>query len=419
MNYFVRRPFDVPQKLHTPYDVYINKDVYRREFLKASGIASVSAAIPGFLSGCGGDASDEEIEQAGKYEHSPAMQQAFYKTQSPAIPQKTVEIKTLEQQPVHPALPTAIPQVTTTKTEPAPIDSKTAKTTEPVAVAKTTSVLVAPKPVVPPPVVPDPRTSEESVNRGGIKRNTEFEYGRPETAKRAALEFTNFYEFSGAKSSWQLVGKFKPLPWQVVVNGECMKPQTFDIDDIIRKFPLEERAYRHRCVETWAMCVPWIGFPLHKLLKTVEPKASAKYVRFESFHRPDEAPGFNSSPNYPWPYLEGLRIEEAMNELTLLTTGMFGEPLAKQNGAPIRIVCPWKYGFKCIKSIVKITLTSSKTPTFWTSMAPREYKFTANVDPTVSHPRWSQRSEWMLGTRERFPTKKYNGYGRWVGELYR
>ncbi|MDA1016244.1 MAG: protein-methionine-sulfoxide reductase catalytic subunit MsrP [Planctomycetota bacterium] len=418
MNYFVRRPFDLPQKLHTPYDVYINKEVYRREFLKAAGIGGVAAAMPGFLSGCGGDATDAEIEQAGQYEHSPAMQQAFSKTRAPSVEvvQKTIDLG--PQQPVQPipVQPNPIPPIVV-DTNPRPVDPGTTKTAEPVTVA--TAPIPAPPKPAPKPVVPETPPQPENVNRGGIRRNPEFEYERPETPKRAALEFTNFYEFSGAKSSWQLVGRFKPLPWQVEVSGECMKPKTFDIDDIIRKFPLEERAYRHRCVETWAMCVPWIGFPLNKLLKLVEPKASANFVRFESFHRPDEAPGFSNSPEYPWPYIEGLRLEEAMNDLTLLTTGMFGEPLAKQNGAPIRIVTPWKYGFKCIKSIVKITLTSDKPPSFWTSMAPREYKFTANVDPSVSHPRWSQRMETMLGTGKKYPTKKYNGYGKWVGELYR
>lgn len=249
-------------------------------------------------------------------------------------------------------------------------------------------------------------------------RNEEFEYGRAETAAREAAEYTNFYEFSTAKDSWQHVGKFQPLPWTLEVAGLCAKPRTFDLDELYNDFDLEERAYRHRCVETWAMCVPWTGFPLHKLLAKVEPLPSATFVEFETFNRPAEAPGIAGYPDFPWPYREGLTMAEAANELTFLTTGIYGEALPKQHGAPIRIVIPWKYGFKSGKSIVRITLTDQQPATFWNTYNPREYAFEANVEPEVPHPRWSQARERMLGTGETFDTVKFNGYGDYVAKLY-
>jgi sulfoxide reductase catalytic subunit YedY len=198
------------------------------------------------------------------------------------------------------------------------------------------------------------------------------------------------------------------------------------MDDVYKRFSLEERDYRHRCVETWAMCVPWTGFPLADLLKLVEPKKSAKYVAFETFERPKEAPYQAQSSQYPWPYQEGLTIGEAMNELTLLATGLYGEPMPKQNGAPIRLVVPWKYGFKGTKSIVKIRLTDKKPPTFWTTVNAAEYAFEANVEPDVPHPRWSQKTEWMLGSKlspfdegDRYDSVIYNGYGDYVAKLYK
>ncbi|MBS0206750.1 MAG: protein-methionine-sulfoxide reductase catalytic subunit MsrP [Planctomycetes bacterium] len=249
------------------------------------------------------------------------------------------------------------------------------------------------------------------------ERNQAFTYGRDETVQEQAAIYTNFYEFSTSKQTYLYVDGFTPTPWEVKVDGLCDKPMTFDLDDLHSRFPLEERAYRHRCVETWAMCVPWTGFPLQALLKQVEPEPGAKYVQFETFNRPTEAQNIADS-SFPWPYTEGLTIEEAMNDLTFLTTGIYGEPLPRQHGAPIRIVLPWKYGFKSIKSIVRITLTAKKPDTFWNVVNPREYGFEANVDPGVPHPRWSQSEEWMLGTRERFPTVKYNGYGDYVAKLY-
>lgn len=248
-------------------------------------------------------------------------------------------------------------------------------------------------------------------------RSPEYAYGRPETRARDAAEYTNFYEFGYTKAVYRLVGPFQPSPWSVTVDGLCAKPRQFDMDDLLELFPLEERAYRHRCVETWAMCVPWTGFPLARLLQQVEPQPAARFVRFETFLRSEEAPNQQKS-SHPWPYTEGLTLAEALHELTFLATGIFGAPLPKQHGAPVRLVVPWKYGYKSIKSIVRISLTDEQPATFWNTSAPHEYDFAANVDPAVPHPRWSQATEWMLGTYDQYPTQKYNGYGDLVGRLY-
>jgi sulfoxide reductase catalytic subunit YedY len=248
-------------------------------------------------------------------------------------------------------------------------------------------------------------------------RRPEYDYGRPETLARDAAAYTNFYEFGYSKAVYQYVSKFRPSPWTLTVDGLCAKPREFDTDDLHRLFGLEERTYRHRCVETWAMCVPWTGFPLSKLIDLVEPQPSARFVRFETFLRPEETTNQDDATQ-PWPYTEGLTIDEARNELALLATGIFGAPLPKQHGAPVRLVVPWKYGYKGIKSIVRITLTDKQPATFWNTLAPHEYDFPALVDPEVPHPRWSQATEWMLGTQEEFPTQKYNGYGDLVGPLY-
>lgn len=322
MNYFVRRPWDLPQNRITEESVFNNKPC-RRDFLKSLGFMA-GAGIAGGLVGCQ-RATLEEIDNAGKVEVG---------KQNYPFP-----------------------------------------------------------------------------------RNPGFEYGRPETERRDAAEYTNFYEFTTSKQVFQYVEKFEPTPWKFTVEGLCKAPTTFDLDDIYSQFTLEERAYRHRCVETWAMCVPWTGFPLADLLTKVEPLASAKYVQFETFFKPEQA-ATQAYDEYPWPYAEGLTIQEAMNPLTLLTTGIYGAPLPKQHGAPVRLVVPWKYGFKSIKSIVSIKLTDKQPKTFWNQLNPHEYGFMANVEPEVSHPRWSQTTEWMLGNRERFQTVKYNGYGDYVGGLY-
>jgi sulfoxide reductase catalytic subunit YedY len=196
------------------------------------------------------------------------------------------------------------------------------------------------------------------------------------------------------------------------------KPHVFDIDDLVRALPLEERLYRFRCVEAWAMAVPWTGLPLRALIEKLQPLSSARFVRFVSFMNPDIAP--NQSRAYgPWPYTEGLTMGEAMNELALLATGIYGRPLPKQHGAPLRLVVPWKYGFKSIKSIVKIEFTAEQPRTFWNNNRPKEYDFVANVRPDIPHPRWSQATERLIDTGQRRPTLPYNGYGEWVADLYK
>jgi sulfoxide reductase catalytic subunit YedY len=249
-------------------------------------------------------------------------------------------------------------------------------------------------------------------------RDVRFDLDRPLTDELYAASYNNFYEFTTFKGSvYKKASRLRTFPWQVEVGGLVPNPRVFDIEDLVRAMLLQERLYRFRCVEAWAMAVPWTGFPLQALIKKVQPLSSAKFVRFVSFFKPEDAP--NQSPSYgPWPYTEGLTMAEAMNELTLVATGIYGHPLPKQHGAPLRLVVPWKYGFKSIKSIAKIEFTADQPRTFWNSITPHEYGFTANVDPDVPHPRWSQRTERMIDTGERRATLTYNGYGEWVANLY-
>jgi sulfoxide reductase catalytic subunit YedY len=230
--------------------------------------------------------------------------------------------------------------------------------------------------------------------------------------------YNNYYEFGPSKTdpSERSAG-FHPRPWTVTVEGEVHKPQTLDIDDILRRYPAEERIYRLRCVEAWSMVIPWNGFALSKLLRDVEPTSQARYVAFTTVYRPAEMPGQNTGI-LPWPYAEGLRLDEAMHPLTILATGLYGKPLPNQDGAPIRLVVPWKYGFKGIKAIVKIRLTRTQPPTTWNIAAPDEYGFYANVNPGVDHPRWSQKRERRLGEFLRRPTLMFNGYADQVASLY-
>ena len=230
--------------------------------------------------------------------------------------------------------------------------------------------------------------------------------------------YNNFYEFSTDKQAVaRLSQDFKTEPWTVEVSGLVNNPKTYGIEDLLKMFPQEERIYRLRCVEAWSMVIPWNGFPLASLLQEVEPTSDAKYVRFETLQDPEQFPG-QKSPFYPWPYQEGLRLDEAMNELTLLATGLYGEMMPNPNGAPIRLVVPWKYGFKSIKSIVKIELVDSQPETLWNTVAPGEYGFYSNVNPEVSHPRWSQSSERRIGELGRRPTLMFNGYAEQVAYLY-
>jgi methionine sulfoxide reductase catalytic subunit len=249
-------------------------------------------------------------------------------------------------------------------------------------------------------------------------RARRYPLDRALTEEAYAASYNNFYEFSVFKGGvYKKAARLRTSPWQVEVGGLVEKPRVFDIVDLIRAMPLEERLYRLRCVEAWSMAVPWTGFPLHRFIKWIQPLSSAKYVRFVTFVRPAEAPNQSRSSG-PWPYTEGLTMAEAMNELTLLATGIYGHPLPKQHGAPLRLVVPWKYGFKSIKSIVKIEFTAEQPRTFWNANRPREYDFIANVDPAVPHPRWSQATEKLIDTGERRPTLPYNGYGEWVAGLY-
>jgi sulfoxide reductase catalytic subunit YedY len=230
--------------------------------------------------------------------------------------------------------------------------------------------------------------------------------------------YNNYYEFGPDKRDpSEHSGRFLPRPWTVIVEGEVHKPKTLDIDEILTRYPAEERVYRLRCVEGWSMVIPWNGFPLSKLLNDVQPTSQAKYVAFTTVYRPSEMPGQNTNI-LPWPYVEGLRVDEAMHPLTLLVTGLYGKPLPNQDGAPIRLVVPWKYGFKGIKAIVKIRLTRQQPPTTWSMAAPDEYGFYANVNPTVDHPRWSQKRERRLGEFLRRPTLMFNGYAEQVASLY-
>ena len=252
------------------------------------------------------------------------------------------------------------------------------------------------------------------------KRNPKYNPRIALTNKQWATGYNNFYEFTTSKEYVRfLVGKFKINPWQVEISGLCNKPFKFDAREMMKKIGLEERVYRFRCVEAWSMIVPWTGYQLSKLLKMADPKNNAKYVKFYTAMKPKEMPGLARLPSYPWPYTEGLKIDEAMHELAFMATGVYGEPMPKQNGAPLRLVVPWKYGYKSIKSIVKIEFTNKEPETLWNSLAPKEYPFESNVNPAVPHPRWSQASERMIGPNPiRVKTVKYNGYSQ-VASLYK
>ncbi len=238
------------------------------------------------------------------------------------------------------------------------------------------------------------------------------------TPYEAITGYNNFYEFgTGKEDPAENAKNFRTSPWSVKVEGEVAKPKTLDLDALMKLAPLEERIYRHRCVEAWSIVVPWIGYPLNALLKQVEPTSKAKYVAFESYYDTKQMPRGNWA-GIPFPYVEGLRLDEAMHPLALLTVGLYGETLLNQNGAPFRLVVPWKYGFKSIKSIVKIRLVEKQPPTTWNIAGPNEYGFYSNVNPEVDHPRWSQARERRLGEFAKRPTLKFNGYGDQVASLY-
>ncbi|MDG2243195.1 MAG: protein-methionine-sulfoxide reductase catalytic subunit MsrP [Rhodospirillaceae bacterium] len=241
----------------------------------------------------------------------------------------------------------------------------------------------------------------------------------PLTPYADVTSYNNFYEFGTAKGDpVENAGPFNPKPWEITVDGMCVNPGTLGLEDFLKPHDLEERIYRLRCVEAWSMVVPWVGISLADVVKRFEPNGSAKYVKFETIVRPEEMVGQRSRRILPWPYVEGLRLDEAMNPLAILAVGLYGEELPNQNGAPIRLMTPWKYGFKAIKSIVKITFTNKKPRNTWNVMAANEYGFYANVNPNVDHPRWSQARERRIGDFLRRETLMFNGYEEEVGELY-
>lgn len=258
-----------------------------------------------------------------------------------------------------------------------------------------------------------------------LTRNPNFsQVDWPILEEELATKYNNFYEYGGTKSIWKEAQALPTENWQVEVTGLVKNPRTYDLDDLQKKFPKEERVYRFRCVEAWAMVVPWVGFPMRLLMADVEPTSQAKFVRFTSFYDPKITKGTGLfSQFYPWPYTEGLRIEEMANELAFFATGMYGKSLPKQNGAPLREVIPWKYGFKGAKSIVKIEFVEKQPATFWNTLSPNEYGFEANVNPEKPHPRWSQATEKMVSSGSSWswqtrPTLLYNGYEQYVGMLY-
>jgi methionine sulfoxide reductase catalytic subunit len=250
------------------------------------------------------------------------------------------------------------------------------------------------------------------------KRNDRYPLDRPLTEEKYSTTYNNFYEFGPDKSIWQEAQALKLRPWTVKLDGMVEKPMTLDIDDLLKKMSIEERLYRHRCVEGWSMSVPWTGFPMAALVDLAKPLGSAKYVRMETFMDPATAPE-QKKFFYPWPYVEGLTMAETRNELAFLVTGMYGKPTPKQDGAPLRLAVPWKYGFKSVKSIVRFEFTDKRPKSYWEALQSSEYGFWANVNPEVPHPRWSQATERVLGSNERRPTLLWNGYGEFVADIYK
>lgn len=270
-------------------------------------------------------------------------------------------------------------------------------------------------------LLPSPAAAQDadpSATLYPAKRNEAFKLDRPLTEERFTSRYNNFYEFGGDKDIWQDAQKLQIRPWMIKFDGMIEKPFEIGIDDLLKKVQLEERLYRLRCVEAWGMTVPWTGFPMKALLELAKPLSGAKYVVMQTFRDPKIAPGQRQTW-YPWPYTDGCTIEEAANELSFMVTGAYGKPAAKQFGAPLRIHQPWKYGFKAVKSIQRITFTDKRPVSFWEQLQGQEYGFWANVNPEVSHPRWSQATEIVLGEGKRVPTLIWNGYGEYVADLYK
>jgi sulfoxide reductase catalytic subunit YedY len=250
-----------------------------------------------------------------------------------------------------------------------------------------------------------------------MKRNAKYTLDRPLTDEKINDDYNNFYEFGSSKHIGRQAAALKLRPWTIKIDGMVEKPREIGIDDLVRMMPLEERLYRHRCVEAWSMAIPWSGFPLAELVKVAQPLSSAKYLRMETFLDKAIAPGQRQGW-YPWPYVEGLTIAEAINDLAFIAIGAYGHPMSKPHGAPLRLAVPWKYGFKSIKSITRFTFTDKQPKSYWEALQASEYGFWANVNPEVPHPRWSQASEQLIGTSERRPTLLFNGYGEYVASLY-
>jgi len=249
-------------------------------------------------------------------------------------------------------------------------------------------------------------------------RDAKFAPGRAITPEKNVTTYNNYYEFSEDKDCWPLAQKMVITdPWSIQIDGLVKTPRTITLEDLMKRVKLEERVYRHRCVEAWSMVVPWDGFSMKALMDLAEPLGSAKYMVFTTVEQPKTMPGL-SNPIYPWPYVEAVTVAEAANELAFITVGMYGHSLPKVSGAPIRMTVPWKYGFKSGKAFVKVSFTEKRPETMWAQIAPDEYGFWANVNPAVPHPRWSQATERVLGSDERVPTKIYNGYGDYVSSLY-
>jgi len=272
------------------------------------------------------------------------------------------------------------------------------------------------------PLLAKPSTQGGSGQKLANVIKTDYKVDRPLSDYKDVTTYNNFYEFgTDKKSPAKTAGQMKTKPWQVTIDGEVEKPGTYNLEDLMKPHPLEERIYRFRCVEAWSMVVPWVGFSLGDLLKRFNPTSKAKYVEFTTLFDPKQMPGQRRTV-LQWPYQEGLRIDEAMHPLTMMVVGLYGEVLPNQNGAPLRLIVPWKYGFKSIKSIVRIRLTEKQPQTSWNISAPREYGFYSNVNPTVDHPRWSQKKERVLGASffaPKKPTLMFNGYADEVAGLYK
>ncbi|MCR4268240.1 protein-methionine-sulfoxide reductase catalytic subunit MsrP [Nitratireductor sp. ZSWI3] len=274
------------------------------------------------------------------------------------------------------------------------------------------------------PLLPSYATAEAARDAAALtadlypaERNERYEVDRELTPEDISGTYNNFYEFGSHKQIARAAQSLVTHPWDIEIDGMVEAPMRIAFEDLVRRVSLEERLYRHRCVEAWSMTVPWTGFPLSALVALAKPSASARYIRFETFNEPKMASG-QKQVWYPWPYVEGVTMEEAANDLAFMVTGVYGKPLAKQFGAPVRLALPWKYGFKSIKSIRRVSFTDKRPTSFWEQIAGNEYGFWANVNPEVPHPRWSQAEERILHTGESVPTQLYNGYAEEVAGLY-